>query len=796
MLARNVYIVRCLRSFQRPRLPTLAPRYTSSGLPFPYDQWVTEQEVKDEQVRKAKASHSAEETQTDSKHGRDWTLDRQLQDGLEKPVTTSPAPSIHRHLKAKNISQTKSSVQVVSKTPRKSHNGGRVRRFGRGTRHLRARVVRKVTQPEAILVPKARRFLFGAGRYITMDIDPLAKRKKQPLRSRYISLSSWKSIRSNQSVEDTLQSLSSLWSQRFANISRDRNSIYFRGSWAHRIQQLLSPEMDRESIIKAWMNIRLSKREVRWHEVMLWALQNSPERALKLLDASVTTPRLRPSRHVVEDCINYLSTFYLEGKESSDPLKIDTLLRIICNFAEASIVRSPGVSAMPQHAIFLLLQHCENDQVVFLFETLRRRDAVIHENTLLHFFKRFVDMGKISLPLEILRSLVTSGVDVSSDKIQSACVRFLRFPFHVENRYNIQSSLLAAILEIGIRPGIFMYNAIILNTIQAGDCQTAWHMYEMARENSLKPDAVTYSTMLKGAKQHLDFGIIDCVVRDAEEDGNLPRDERLVRDVLDAIFALELNKMHRPTFTALLPTYTRYCDTCSLQALGMVLNKIGPPKSQSQVRPPSSRTVGLMILAYIRQHQDSDSLLRLYMRYHNLVQENDPVIAPLAKTDHIANAFIMALGRKPQSLEYCTLVIKHMLQPPEVGEVTKSVKFAVPTVQTWSILIAAYFRHGQKLAVKKVLSMMEARGLQPNKVTWNILVSGYSQMQDVDNAVGTMQQMEAAGFDADARTLEGLGRLRDRDRVMEALRKATEGETEVEQQMTAFGEGSTIEVLG
>ena len=779
MPVRNFCIVRCLRSFQCSNSPISVLRYASTGLPFPYEQWITEQEVKAGQAREARTSVSAEEKRAKIKNGRNLRSNFQMQDGRGKAFITSRAPSVQRRLKKPSNSRRPSSVQRVSRNPRSSYDGGRARRFGQSTpRHLHAHIVGKVAQSEAILVPMARQFSFESDRLIIIDANPPAKWKKQPVRPRYISLRSWKSMRNCEGIGHTLESLSSLWSQIFAAICNDRHGIHFRGPWEAHTQRLLGPGMGRESLIKAWEKIRLPKREARWHEVMLWALQKSPERALKLLDATVMTPRLRPSRHVVEDCVNFLSIFYLEGNKSPHPLKIDTILRIICNFAEASATRSPGLSSMPQHAIFLLLQHCDNDQALFLFETLRRQDAIIHENTLLHFFERFISMGRISLPLEILRSLVTCGVDVTSDKIQSACVRFLRFPFNVDGRYNVQSSILAAILEIGLPPKIFMYNVIMLNTIDAGDYQTAWRIYEMARENSLKPDAVTYSTMLRGAKQNLDLAIIDRVVRDAEEDGNLPRDEVLVRDVLDAMFRLEWEKRKGPIFTALLPIYYRYCDASPLQDLGMVSNQIGPPESQSQVQPPPSRTVGLMILAYIKQHQDSDILPRLYMRYRRLIQEEHPIIAPLIETDHIPNAFIMALGRKSKSLESCTLIIKHMLQPPESRTVTKPVQGAIPTVQTWSILVAAYFRHGQKLAAEKVLRMMEARGLRPNDVTWNIIVSGYSQMQDVDNAVEAMHQMETAGFEADARTLEGLGRLRDRDRVLEALKKATEAGSE------------------
>ena len=600
-------------------------------------------------------------------------------------------------------------------------------------------------------------------------------------------------MRKRKRDKTVLEPFPTSWSERFASISKDGKGNPPWGYSAAQIRFLLGRDKDRISIIKAWMRTTLqSNRESRWHALMLWALQNSPERALKLLDASVTTPWLRPSRHVAGDCIEYLTAFYLDKETSPDPLKVDTLIRITCNFAEACVVRPGQVSPIPQAAVFRLLQHCDDHQAEILLETLRRQNMIIHENTLLHFLERFVGMGRISLSLEILRNLVSSGIDVASDKLQSACVQFLRLPFHVENRYNIQTSILAEILEIGIRPGTIMYTVIILNAIEAGDYQTAWQMYEMVRETSLKPNAATYSVMLKGAKQSLDSEIIDHVISDAEEDGNLPHDQRLVWHVLDALFALELSRKQRLVFTTLLRTYAHYCDVRPLQELGMVSGEFDtPPHVEREVQPPSHHTLGLMVLAYIKQYQHSDMLLPWYRRYHALVKEEHPTVAPLAETDHISNALIMAFGRRPQSLGSCILVIKHMLTPLETTENTIPIKLAVPTVRTWSVLIAAYFRQGQKRAARKVLEMMEARGMKPNEVTWNTIISGYSQLQDVDGAVDAMQQMEVAGFDVDAHTLKGLGKLRDRDRVLEALKKAI-GNRFGEEQHTSVSTNDSI----
>ena len=800
MLARNVYIIRFLRNFQHSCRSIPTSRHASTAPPFPHVDLYSSRPKNENEAREFQASIHSKSERANVTYGEESTSEPGTGRGLEKLGIIPQAQSALTCLKSPNKNETISTAEKVSQVRAISSDGGKAGPLRPpSSRYIRASLVRKTSAPGPLLPRTIWRDSDRAVRpYIRIinQENPLSKPKKQPVRTKYASLSHWGEPHGDRGTQEILAPLSILWLRRFAAISRHRNQVYFVGNWEGHIRNLLGCHMDRESITTAWIKIPWSDRESRWQETMLWALHKSPERALKLLDASITTPRLRPSRHVVEDCIDYLSAFYLEEKNSPDLLKIDTLLRIFCNVAEASVGRLGYTLPFPQHALYLLLRKCDYHQAKFLFETFHKQNIVIHENTLLHFLERFLTMGNISLSMEILRILVTSGADVASDRVQSACVKLLRFPFPIEDRYNIQSRILAEMLEIGIRPSIIVYNVILLNTIEAGDYQTAWNMFEIARANSLRPDVVTYSIMLKGAKQNLDSAVVNRVIRDVEEDGSLLQDQILVRDLLDAVFALEMSTKKPSVFTALFRTYARYCDVRPLQELGMVSKDFEiSPKHQREIQAPSSRTLGLMILAYLKQHLDSNSdfLQYRYMRYRTLIQQRHPIIAPLAQTDHISNAFVLAFGRKLQSLEFCTVVIKHMLQPPGVEHDGKPVKIASPTVQTWSILIAAYFRHGQKLAAEKVLKMMEARGLQPNKVTWNTVISGYSQMQDVDNVVGAMQKMEATGFDIDARTLDALGRVRDRDRILEALKKATKISSEEEAQIGALEDGATTE---
>jgi pentatricopeptide repeat protein len=85
-------------------------------------------------------------------------------------------------------------------------------------------------------------------------------------------------------------------------------------------------------------------------------------------------------------------------------------------------------------------------------------------------------------------------------------------------------------------------------------------------------------------------------------------------------------------------------------------------------------------------------------------------------------------------------------------------------------------KHNQPAAAERVIQMMERQGMQPNLVTWNTLVSGYAALQEVNKVIDVTDKMKERGFDGDERTLEGLGRVINREKLLAALQGHEEEE--------------------
>ena len=252
---------------------------------------------------------------------------------------------------------------------------------------------------------------------------------------------------------------------------------------------------------------------------------------------------------------------------------------------------------------------------------------------------------------------------------------------------------------------------------------------------------------------------------------------------------------------------------------------------------PSGPTLVVMLTALLKECTPQ-SVIDQYKWFRHQVNSGNPVVVELLHSTHVYNIFLMAFGQSTTTLDLCPQIIGDMLSTsakafssqtvtegatptPEAiyeadrraaaydaehssshrneknasmlqSELTSKLSTSrnpiptlsspsstpMPDVYTWSILLHIFMKHGQARAAEKVLTMMEARGVVPNQVTWNSLVAGYARMQDIGMTVGVIDRLEKAGFQADHFTKSGIAQIRDRRALIEAM-KAKEDANDV-----------------
>ena len=612
---------------------------------------------------------------------------------------------------------------------------------------------------------------------------PLQRYLKSPLE---ISLGSWADIsrttdgaQKHSEGENLVDKIDTQWSMRLMRLVKGHRLDTWKTRNVRRfVQEHVRLHMGTKRLYLLWANLPVTRRLVLWQDGMLWCMQNSPKRALLILLSIFKGQAFRPPRYMVQDCIAFLARHFLLDVSKVEPSVMTSIWHLMFNFVDGASADELRSYTISQEAVQLLLKHCNNAQSQSLHAWLTSNRANLSPNTLLQFLEKFVEMGKLDLSIGILERIarICTTDFLHSDQFQSACVKLLRTKWSLEDPYNVQSRILSHMLEIGIRPNTPFYNAILLTMIEARDYATAWQSFGIAQQSShFKTDAITYRVLLKGAKLSGDSSILETVLRDVNETPDL-EEIRLIGDILSAVG--ELSPGHE--FPAMLAFYKQKFDLRPLQELGLCDWDVKAPEGfEVDGKWPTTFVLGQMIFACNKSQISSTNLIQRYNVYHNLVRQEHPLFAPLARDEFVANSFLLAFGRSTDTLQYCTLVIKDMLSPSPSPE---STPYATPTVRTWSILLSAYMFNKQKVAAEKVLKMMCDRGLTPDIVTWNTLISGYSAMQDIEGAVGAMRRMEEAGFESNARTMKGLRRLWDRSKLLEKLKGNLEDSPEHQRQ--------------
>lgn len=573
----------------------------------------------------------------------------------------------------------------------------------------------------------------------------------------------------------SLDGFSLAWSTRYAVIVR---GIWSLKPWKDfsnlKWQRLITLDMDSKAILQAWSELPVEELDETWREFMLWALQHSHGRALMVLDVAISDGVPYISRYILRDCLDYLAVFYLKGVKSRDSLTFDRILRLIRKFIRESGFAARGASAIiDNRTLSRVANRCKKGQVQTLWDSLVKHDTRPRPWTLLHFLAKFVKMTDMSRSMVALRRVIQLSISKTSWDVQFGCANILRGRFDSESWFDGQTQLWNQLLQMGIPPSIDMYNAMIYNCVLADEYDTALTLYGKAWEENLRPNILTYDNLLQGLKRGWSFDVLDLVARDAEADGTLFESDYLVCRLLSASTRLD--------FPKLLQLYGRYYDPTPLYDFGFIKPGQFLLDPVTVSRPPSSVAVTIMLNAYINQNPISNEVVDLYDRYCALGREWNPHAIAMAGGDWVPNAFIRAFGRRSETVELCTSVIRAMLSPPPPPPLSiDTVEVKPPTIISWTLLVQAFCRHGQMIAAEKVMSMMRKRGVKPNPMTWSILIFGHAAAQDIDGAVGAVRRMEAHGFPVTDYIVAALGMYRDRNRMLEALNDATEGNFKTE----------------
>ncbi len=589
---------------------------------------------------------------------------------------------------------------------------------------------------------------------------------------------------------------------------KGRNPELYRGV-ERRVRDMLNfdASLDVNALREKWLEMSPTGRKWRWPVIMLNVMATRPDEALKFMLATCVEP-LNHRKHY-SDVLDFLAARHLEP---SSPSYLSSR-EDYCVFFDAvsDLLRQYGGSevAISDFTIIKLFRQADHEQAADLYDILAARGKRMGINTRIKAVDILAKSGATDTAVEILRTLHRDGVSFRRAEVEGVCATLLRASQGDPAARHHEGDIFSLLLQFGLEPKINFYNILSHNAVESGDHETAWKVYEMLLENGIEPSHHTYSILLNDAKWRRDPECLDRILNILRE--NDIRNEHIANDVLHAMWLMHEKRLAKiaqhnryrawdALWHRMLKVYAIYYDTGPLQDFAPEIFDFAHSPSMNEGRKmhPDTPTLNLMVLAALRCKVRPAHITEFYYRYRELLTAGHPDYIKLARTGSVSDAFIARMGDHPKSLSQCMKVMLDMLRTdptatenqtlneankalepglfiskegePDVPKRIKTPKHKLPmsppTIRTWTLLMHAFMRQSQPRAAEKVLTMMRQKGVQPDKVTWDTLIMGYSNMRDDSGLVDSIVRSERAGWPINQSLIQGVGGVRKQSGIM------------------------------
>ncbi|KFY06787.1 hypothetical protein V492_07742 [Pseudogymnoascus sp. VKM F-4246] len=535
------------------------------------------------------------------------------------------------------------------------------------------------------------------------------------------------------------------------------------------------PSMDIYALRAEWKGISPRYRQASWPGLMLDILRRRPDDALKFLVATLVDPF--PNKACIEDCLDYIIEHHLY-RQSHSPIPSEDFAVLFRTINDLLTKFTKREICLSSYAIYHICKHTNRLQAETLLETLSQRFQKLSPNLRLHFVDYLARRGATDSAVTVLGSMHRDGVvDFTKPRVASICATLLRCSQQNPEAVHSESHIYSLLLEWGIRPSIVFYTILAHNAFQSWDHETAWKIYDMIIENGIEPSNHMYSIFLHDAKLRLDQEALENIL-DGVKANNI-RNEHVATDLLHAMLLIHENRLRKlhgeeaqalseSVFQKIMLLYSTYFELAPLEDFApeyFSINQKLSPEAEGKRMHPDHATLSLMVSAAIRCRIEQSELPVLYNRFKGLVDAGHPDFVNVAKEVNVFNAFIKALGKDRDTLPFTTQILGDMLGAEAPGvkaqaaaiESSDRKRIVSPTVQTWSVLVHAFMTQGQPRAAEKLVAMMKSRGVDPNKVTWNTLITGYLQMQNMPGAMHSYDRARGEGWTIDESIQDHLG---------------------------------------
>ena len=537
------------------------------------------------------------------------------------------------------------------------------------------------------------------------------------------------------------------------------------------------------SFRKAWSAMQRSARGWVWQRLAIWLLQNDPKKALDFLIVTCK-PQDKPDFTMIADCFLFLDRFYYNDWLRDWQHGTHTYASAVESCLEPT---GWPILSPPQTGIRLFIRRSGFSALMKGFRIINERGITLSAETALCLMNKFTELNNVELAfssLEFLPKIKDPNFTMASEGVLRHCCKLLTLDTVEDKAEGRNFRILPRLLKMGVQPDRDMMNIVLANAYKTGDPQLGADILRFMQNHNHELDSYTYLTLLTDAVARGDRGRVDDLVREVEMQQQLKENPYIFSKIFHAHFTFTAKHMDPENdpagvFYSMLEMYNKLHDITPLKELLLIPPQYTPPSTGLEIKtPPSPVALFLMIATFFRCRNRISQVHRMYDQFRELVQMGHPSIAPLVESDHVYNEFLIAFRKSSRGLRSSIRLVEDMLDPSSLPTETstgKPLKHTAPTPRTWTILLSAFNYNRQPHAAEKVKEMMAKHNVEYNQVTWNTIINGFANTQNIPETAAAIRQMEQQGFAIDHYTMKSLRYLRDPERLWVSIEEMDQG---------------------
>ncbi|KAF7549835.1 hypothetical protein G7046_g8210 [Stylonectria norvegica] len=414
-----------------------------------------------------------------------------------------------------------------------------------------------------------------------------------------------------------------------------------------------------------WESKTLDERTRTWPEVMLSTLMYHPDKAARVLEATMEP---LPPGYAIHDTLKLIARNLPAGQQTRPREHAANTEAVLDLFAKVMEDLPAGHVYIQQSTIGILAKKLPSVQVAELYRVLCRVGTKLHRNTRLQIASQLArSFAHKQTAFGILQDMADEeGVDLNQNNYASVITTLLHQPYDADGWNRQEGSFspqraLQYFIERGYAPNVINFTALLESLISQGDVAEAIRLPLILAENGVELDARCFSAVFKAAKNSLELTNIKGAF-DVAKAANVPEVDVLNNALHSIFYFAEIEgreKKHSapwvtPMFIPMLRIYAKRFDLEPLQwllpdSLPLILTqaddhdsekfRVGPGKEwafRNTIVPtvdeffsktsgpriqPTTVTLATMLRAYIRSLSRPYDLLAFYTFFKSRLEE-------------------------------------------------------------------------------------------------------------------------------------------------------------------------------